>query len=167
VRRGVRTRSTEEEREARCQSRMTKVEQTISAGPEPDAARGLLAAANLPTSDLTDKDLTSFFYCGPAASPSALIGLEIYGTEALLRSLVVDPSVRSIGLGSALVERAEIHAAKHGVGALYLLTTTAEAFFARRGYHRIDRAVAPAAIRSTREFAGFCPASSAFMLKRL
>ena len=146
---------------------MRNVAQTVRAGPAPEAARGLLAAANLPSSDLTDDQLTSFFYCGPADAPTALIGLEIYGTEALLRSLVVDPSVRSTGLASALVERAETHAAKHGVRTLYLLTTTAEAFFARRGYHRIDRGVAPAAIRSTREFAGLCPASSAFMSKRL
>jgi len=146
---------------------MTDLGQTISAGPLPEAARGLLTAANLPTSDLTDEQLTSFFYCGPAAAPSALIGLEIYGNDALLRSLVVDPTLRSAGLGSALVKHAEVHAAKRDVGALYLLTTTAEAFFARRGYHRIDRTVAPAAIRSTREFAGLCPASSAFMFKRL
>jgi amino-acid N-acetyltransferase len=146
---------------------MTNLAQTISAGPAPAAARGLLAAANLPTSDLTDDQLTGFFYCGPAVAPSALIGLEIYGSDALLRSLVVDPSLRSTGLGSALVERAEVHATKRGVCTLYLLTTTAEAFFAHRGYHSIDRAVAPATIRSTREFAGLCPASSAFMFKRL
>lgn len=146
---------------------MTNLAQTMCAGPSPDAARGLLAAANLPTSDLTDEQLTSFFYCGPADKPSALVGLEIYGTEALLRSLAVDPTLRSTGLGSALVGRAEAHAANHGVGTLYLLTTTAESFFARHGYHRIDRAVAPAAIRSTREFSGLCPASSAFMFKRL
>jgi amino-acid N-acetyltransferase len=146
---------------------MTGLAQSISAGPVPEAARGLLAAANLPTSDLTDEQLTSFFYCGPAAAPSALIGLEIYGPDALLRSLVVHPALRSAGLGSALVEHAEVLAAKHDVGTLYLLTTTAEAFFARRGYHRIDRMVAPAAIRSTGEFAGLCPASSAFMFKRL
>src|ERR1700691_3755960 len=146
---------------------MTGLEQTISAGPPPVCARDIMAAANLPTSDLTDEQLARFFYCGPAAAPSALIGLEIYGTEALLRSLVVDPGHRSAGLGSALVERAEAHAATHGVGTLYLLTTTAETFFARRGYHRIDRAVAPPAIRATREFAGLCPASSAFMFKRL
>ncbi len=146
---------------------MTGFAQTISAGPVPGAARGLLAAANLPTSDLTDAQLTSFFYCGPATAPLALIGLEIYGPDALLRSLVVDTSLRSAGLGSALVRHDEAHAAKHDVGALYLLTTTAEAFFTRRGYHRIDRTVAPAAIRSTREFAGLCPASSAFMFKRL
>jgi amino-acid N-acetyltransferase len=146
---------------------MTNLAQTINAGPAPEAARDLLAAANLPTSDLSDEQLTTFLYCGAAAAPTALVGLEIYGTEALLRSLVVDPSLRSTGLGSALVERAETHAANHGVGTLYLLTATAETFFARRGYHRIDRAVAPAPIRSTREFAGLCPASSAFMFKRL
>lgn len=112
---------------------MTNLAQTVCAGPSPEAARGLLAAASLPTSDLTDEQLTSFFYCGAAAKPSALIGLEIYGTEALLRSLVVDPGLRSTGLGSALVERA----------------------------------VAPAAIRSTKEFARLCPANSAFMYKRL
>jgi amino-acid N-acetyltransferase len=146
---------------------MTDLAQTISAGPVAEAARGLLAAANLPNSDLTDEQLTSFFYCGPATAPSALIGLELYGSDALLRSLVVDPTLRSKGLGSALVVRAEAQAARHGIGTLYLLTTTAEAFFARRGYHRIDRTVAPAAIRSTKEFADLCPASSAFMFKRL
>lgn len=146
---------------------MTTLAHTISAGPAPEAARGLLAASNLPTSDLTDERLTTFFYGGAAGAPSALIGLEIYGTEALLRSLVVDPRLRSTGLGSALIERAEAHATTCGVGTPYMLTTTAEAFFARRGYRRIDRAVAPVAIRSTREFAGLCPASSAFMFKRL
>jgi len=146
---------------------MTNLAQTISAGPAPAAARGLLAAANLPTSDLTDERLTTFFYCGAASAPSALIGLEIYGTEALLRSLVVNPSLCFTGLGSALVEHAEAHAANQGVGTLYLLTNMAETFFARRGYHRIDRAIAPLSIRSTREFAGLCPASSAFMFKRL
>jgi hypothetical protein len=48
---------------------MTSLEQTISAGPAPEAARDLLAAANLPTSDLTDEQLTRFFCCGPAAAP--------------------------------------------------------------------------------------------------
>ena len=45
---------------------MTNLAQTICAGPAPDAARGLLAAANLPSSDLTDEQLNSFFYFGPA-----------------------------------------------------------------------------------------------------
>jgi amino-acid N-acetyltransferase len=53
------------------------------------------------------------------------------------------------------------------VRVIYLLTTTAEEFFARRGYRRTERSSAPVAIRNTREFAGICPVSSAFMNKLL
>jgi N-acetylglutamate synthase-like GNAT family acetyltransferase len=58
-------------------------------------------------------------------------------------------------------------AASHQVRALYLLATTAEAYFEHRGYRRIDRTQAPPSIQSTREFASLCPASSVFMIKRL
>jgi amino-acid N-acetyltransferase len=54
-----------------------------------------------------------------------------------------------------------------GVEVVYLLTTTAESFFAHRGYRRIERSQAPESIRSTREFSEICPASSAFMSKRM
>jgi hypothetical protein len=40
-------------------------------------------------------------------------------------------------------------------------------FFTRRGYVRTARDSAPPAIKTTREFAGICPASSAFMSKPL
>jgi amino-acid N-acetyltransferase len=93
--------------------------------------------------------------------------LELFGDVALLRSLVVAASARGQGAGSALLLQAEAHARAHGVRTLYLLTTTAEEFFARRGYTRASRETAPAAIRSTREFAGICPASSAFMSRQL
>jgi amino-acid N-acetyltransferase len=146
---------------------MSNPSHTIGAGPAPQAARGLLAAAELPSSDLTDEQLTEFFFCGSAAAPSAMVGLEIYGTAALLRSLVVSPNLRSTGLGSALVRRAEQQALTRGVRALYLLTTTAEPFFARLGYKRIDRREAPPSIQSTGEFADLCPTSSAFMIKQL
>lgn len=50
-----------EKRQARRQSRMTNLAQSISVGPTPEAARGLLTAANLPSSDLTDAQLTTAF----------------------------------------------------------------------------------------------------------
>jgi amino-acid N-acetyltransferase len=65
------------------------------------------------------------------------------------------------------VRHAEEYAAAHQMRALYLLTTTAETYFEHRGYRRIDRAEAPPAIESTREFASLCPSSSALMIKRL
>ena len=146
---------------------MNSTLQPISQQPPRAAAIALLERENLPASGLTDLHLKRFFYTGTADTPTGMVGLEVYGTVALLRSLVVSADARSAGLGTALIAHAEDHARSHGVHSLYLLTTTAELFFARRGYHRIDCTVAPAAIRSTREFAGLCPASSAFMFKRL
>lgn len=108
-----------------------------------------------------------FFFAGSDGSPTALVGLEFHGTDALLRSLVVGESARSKGLGSALVEHAEQYAASKNVRSIYLLTTTAEAFFKRLGYERIERSQAPTSIERTREFADLCPASSAFMVKSL
>jgi amino-acid N-acetyltransferase len=139
----------------------------IHAHPPLAAAAALLAAARLPTEDLTEAHCEHFFFCGPATAPVGLVGLELFGDTALLRSLVVAPEQRSRALGSTLVEHAESHARAAGARTLYLLTTTAEDFFARRGYERAERATAPAAIRNTREFAGICPASSAFMCKSL
>jgi amino-acid N-acetyltransferase len=127
----------------------------------------LLEAEGLPASDLTEAHLEHFFFTSSDGAPCALVGLEIYGEAALLRSLVVSPAARSRGLGSALVLHAEEYAAAHQVRALYLLTTTAEPYFEHRGYRRIDRSQAPPSIQSTREFASLCPSSSAFMIKRL
>ena len=135
--------------------------------PPQSSVVALLGAEGLPASDLTEAHLQHFFFIGTDGTPSALVGLEIYGRDALLRSLVVSATARTQGLGSALVLHAEQYAAAHEVRALYLLTTTAESFFEHRGYRRIERANAPSAIQSTREFASLCPASSAFMIKRL
>jgi amino-acid N-acetyltransferase len=135
--------------------------------PSLAAARALLESAQLPTADLTDRHCDQFFFSGPMEAPAGLVGLELFGNVALLRSLVVSADARSSGIGSELVVFAESHARAQGVRTLYLLTTTAEAFFLRRGYSMSDRDTAPRAIQSTREFAGICPASSAFMSKQI
>jgi amino-acid N-acetyltransferase len=140
---------------------------SISRGPTLEAAVALLESASLPTQDLTERHCEGFFFAGSAAVPTGLVGLEICGDVALLRSLVVTPESRRGGAGSALVAHAESHARGQGVRAIYLLTTTAERFFERRGYARVAREAAPPAIRATREFAGICPASSAFMTRKL
>lgn len=108
-----------------------------------------------------------FFFAGAREKPIGLVGLELFGPCALLRSLVVASNSRSAGLGKALVERAEAHAREHGARSIYLLTTTAETFFSRRGYRAVARETAPAAIRNCREFADLCPSTSAFLIKTL
>ena len=140
---------------------------SISSGPPLSAAVALLTAARLPTEDLTERHRGHFFYSGPASHPDGLVGLELLGDVALLRSLVVADGRRGTGMGSELLAHAEREARARGVKRLYLLTTTAEAFFGKRGYAPAARDAAPEAIKATREFAGICPASSAFMVKAL
>jgi len=139
----------------------------IRGRPPKSSVMALLLSHGLPVSDITDEHLEHFFFIGPDASPTGLVGVEMYGTEALLRSLVVAEAARTRGIGSALVQHAEGYACARRIGTMYLLTTTAESFFDRLGYERIERSQAPRSIERTREFASLCPASSAFMIKRL
>jgi amino-acid N-acetyltransferase len=139
----------------------------VTQRPALAGAIALLASAQLPTEDLSDAHCEHFFFTGPRDAPTALVGVELLGGVALLRSLVVSEGARAAGVGSEMLRHAEDYARQRGVHTLYLLTTTAEAFFSRRGFARTDRASAPAAIRATREFAGICPASSAFMSRTL
>lgn len=139
----------------------------ISQAPARSGAIRLLASAGLPAADLTDEHMSEFFYAGPATAPDAMVGMEIYGPDALLRSLVVSPALHKRGLGQLLVAKAEQHAREQGVTTVYLLTTTAEQFFLARGYSIAAREAAPPSIKSTTEFSGLCPASSAFLSKRL
>jgi arsenate reductase (thioredoxin) len=139
----------------------------IRSHPPRPIALALLEAEGLPVSDLADGTFEHFFFAGSDGSPIGLVGLEIHGVDALLRSLVVCESERRKGLGAALVQHAEDYSMSKGVKAIYLLTTTAETFFSGLGYRPIDRTKAPPSIQVTREFASLCPASSTFMAKSL
>ncbi len=127
----------------------------------------LLAACELPTTDILPSKSLLFFGCHSDAKLVGIVGLEICGTVALLRSLAVDPLQRKQGLGKSLVDFAEAHAASLGVESLYLLTTTADSFFSGLGYSPASREDAPSLIKNTSLFSGLCPASSVFMCKHL
>ncbi|GMV68621.1 MAG: hypothetical protein AMXMBFR76_10600 [Pseudomonadota bacterium] len=80
--------------------------------PKPPVSyvRRLLAEAQLPSSDLTDAHMERFFGCGSDSAPDGIVGLELYDSVALLRSLAVSLNSRGQGGGTALVERAEAFA---------------------------------------------------------
>lgn len=131
------------------------------------AIRALLAASGLPGQDLTPAHLGSFWIERDTAGFAGVVGLEPYGRAALVRSLAVRADARGRGLGRALLAHAESQAGALGIEALYLLTTTAERFFAAHGYTVIPRDAAPPSIRSTAEFAELCPVGSVCMTKRM
>jgi amino-acid N-acetyltransferase len=139
----------------------------IFAKPNEAAVKQLLSESGLPIEDITGQHLLHFFGCGSGPELEGVIGLELFSEVALLRSLAVASSRRGTGLGSRLVAHSERHARDQGVQSLYLLTTSAEKFFLRRGYTRIPRDEAPTAIKGTKEFSGICPVSSVFMVKHL
>jgi len=131
----------------------------------------LLAACGLPTDGLGDHWGTTWVAVDPVgpSAPGAVLGsvaLEFHGNAALLRSLATREDQRSKGLGQALFRFAMARAADRGVEAVALLTTTAEPFFARRGFETVSRDLLPESLRASAEFRGACPASAAAMVLR-
>lgn len=127
----------------------------------------LLDTCHLPASDLASSQTLQLFGAFDGADLAGSVGLEVYPSVALLRSVAVAPEQRHKGLGDDLVKFAEERAGAQGVTAIYLLTTTAAPFFGKHGYRVAARADAPDAIRATALFSGLCPVSSTFMVKHL
>lgn len=76
---------------------------SITQEPSRDEAFALLQDAGLPTPDLTPAHMEHFFILGFDGAAIGLVGLELYGRDALLRSLVVASQRRKCGLGSILL----------------------------------------------------------------
>jgi amino-acid N-acetyltransferase len=133
-----------------------------------DAIKELLEANGLPFSDVNAALLNSFLLAEDGdGTVVGSVGLERFGNNALLRSLVVTPAARKDGLGGNLVARAEDVARGSGVSELWLLTTTAADFFRRASYVVVDRAAAPVEVQVSAQFAALCPASAVCLKKKL
>jgi amino-acid N-acetyltransferase len=120
-----------------------------------------LDEAGLPTDDLNAAPFRYFCRDGVAWGG---IGR---GHDALLRSVVVQPSVRGGGHGAAIVEALVTQAHTDGTRRLWLLTTEAAPFFAHLGWRPVDRGDAPTAIASSRQFSELCPASATLIMRAL
>jgi amino-acid N-acetyltransferase len=77
--------------------------------------------------------------------------------------VAVDPADRGQSLGARLVAAAMERAGLLRLRDVYLLTTTAERWFARRGFAVCPRESAPPAIAASWEFRTGCPATAVFM----
>jgi len=129
--------------------------------------RRLLEASGLPSADVTPAMLENFLVVREGPALAAVVGFEVAGDCALLRSLAVAKSRHTCGIGGRLVAAAEQSARERGIDALYLLTTSAAQYFSKLGYRHIARDQAPDAIARTAQFSALCPTSSSLMAKRL
>lgn len=132
-----------------------------------DAICAMLKSAKLPTSDISRDKLADFLIANDDDRLVGVVGLEVHGPDALLRSLVVAPSYRAHGMGLQLLVAAEALARRKGIAALTLLTTTVATFFARNGYRVVERTDVSVYLRASAEFSELCPSSATCMRKSL
>lgn len=138
----------------------------IRAGEAPEIIN-ILRQCDLPIEDITTEMLKNFLVARKSAVILGVVGLDIHGHDALLRSLAVVEDSRGKGIGSLLVASAERYARSRNVQSLYLLTLTAKALFRKVGYAVIDRRTVPAKMQATREFESLCPATAVCMKKEI
>lgn len=128
--------------------------------------RAFLEAAGLPAADV-ETGKQEYLLAEEDGRLVGTVGLERVGQDALSRSLAVEPEHRGQGLAARLDDAAVELARTRGVKTLYLLTTTAEGYAARRGYERIPRSEVPPGILALPQFKALCPATAVCMRRRL
>jgi amino-acid N-acetyltransferase len=131
------------------------------------AVVALLTDFRLPTDDLASEPPLRFWVVEDEQSVYGVVGMQRFGTCALLRSLAVAPAHQKCGIGRRLVGQLERDAQSDGIEQLVLLTETAETFFRAIGYEVTDRNYVPEEIKRTAEFRSLCPASAVCMTKSL
>ncbi len=129
-------------------------------------AHQLLQQLSLPFTDL-DQEQLLLFSLHQEDEIQGIGGLEVYEKYALIRSVAIFPSHQQRGHGSTLVDLLEEKARNLGIEQLYLLTTTAESFFHKKGYQTLHRANAPEVLQQTTEFSALCPDTAVCMKKTL
>ncbi len=147
---------------------VTKGEAILRAARPEDlpAIEALLTGAGLPTAGVADS-LAHFVVAEHDGAIVGVAGLEVYGADALLRSVAVADRWRGRGLGGALTGSVLAAAKADGLRAVYLLTETAESYFPKHGFRRSARAEVPEPVTHSVEFRELCPASSTVMVLTL
>ncbi len=131
-----------------------------------EIVRSLLEEAKLPTDILESGRGELWLFREGAATAAG--GFEFYGEDALLRSVVVDPAHRGTGLGGRLVEQLLTIAAERSITRVWLLTETAERFFAGRGFSKVERsAISNKKLLASPEFTHVCSTTAVCMVHDL
>ena len=140
------------------------MEITIVAAQERDveSIKALLAANDLPVAGVDDHWRT-FIVARDGDRIVGCGGSEPYQLAALIRSVAVTSEYRKSGIGRQLVRQLIDRLASRGLREFYLLTTTAEEYFKKRGFKRIERDEVHPQLLASREFQDACPDSAVCM----
>lgn len=130
------------------------------------AMLALLEREGLPTAGVEDW-LQRFLVAVSGERVVGVAGLEVYGSDGLLRSVAVERGWRGRGLAEILTGEVLNSARREGIGTVYLLTETADRYFSRRGFVRTQREAVSETVRESAEFRELCPASAVVMAIRL
>ena len=126
----------------------------------------LLSSSDLPLEGVSE-NFDEFVVAEENGKIAGAIGLERFGSAALLRSAVVAADQRGTGIGARLVEQLLDRARRTGISEIYLLTTTAEEYFPRFGFRRTSRDAVPPTVKQSAEFRGACPETAIVMARQL
>lgn len=132
----------------------------VELAPDDLRLAALLRATGLPADDLKAARFIGF--AAPEAALLAAGGLARHGPDGLMRSIAVSPDHRGRGLGHAIASRLMRLARGEAIPSLFLLTDSAQGFFATLGFEPVARAEVPAAVREASQFRnGVCAAAQA------
>ena len=124
--------------------------------------RNLIASADLPTQDLDfEKQILLGYYDNDTLMATG--GLEVFGNDAILRSLTVKLGSRNKSLGSTIVDDLLAKAKDNEVATIYLLTENANGFFKKKGFVEVNREDAPDTVKTSQEFSVICGESAVCM----
>ena len=130
------------------------------------ALEGLLKSAGLPTEDL-NPTLPNFLLAFADDKLVGSAGVEINEKYGLLRSVAVLDEFQNYKIARRLVNDLTKQVRLEGVKELYLITTTADSYFEKQGYERINRESVPAEIAQSQQFSAICPSSAVVMKKTI
>src|SRR5437016_5290755 len=122
----------------------------------------LLADNQLPTAGV-DEHWKTFIIARDGDAVVGCGGSEAHEFAALIRSVAVHPDYRSLGIGRKIVRQLLDRLASRGIREFYLLTTTAQEYFRKRGFKVIDRDEVHPQLLGSEEFRGACPDSAVCM----
>jgi amino-acid N-acetyltransferase len=124
----------------------------------------LLSECKMPIDGICAESILNFLVAETTVEKDCTLagvsGLEIYGESALLRSVAVHKNLRGKGIGNDLVIRTLEKARNKKIKRIYLFTETAQGYFSRFGFKKIQRRQIEIRVQQSAEFMYACPKSA-------